>query len=376
MPSTQTEIAIVGAGLAGLALADRLIAKGRSVTVLEARDRVGGRILSEPDAHGAGHRYDLGPAWIWPHNTRMLALVDRLGLDLMPQHAIGNLVFQDGGGAVRRDLEFSTMAGALRIAGGLARVPEGLAGQLPSGALRLGHRADRVTRKGSSITLSGTGPSGSFSLTAHRVVFALPPRIVANSITFEPALSPGTLAHLSSVPTWMAAHAKVIAVYPNAFWRGAGLSGDAISHRGPLMEIHDASATPSSTDEGALFGFVHPQMQPQNPTDDAFRTRVLAQLADLFGPAASNPTAVHIKLWGPDPNTATALDRPDLTDHPSYRPLPLDEPTWTRDVLLSGTETALEHGGFLEGALEAAEQTLGELERHHTMIDTTPTLRV
>ncbi len=43
---SDTEIAIIGAGLSGLALATALRSEGRDVTVLEARDRPGGRVLS------------------------------------------------------------------------------------------------------------------------------------------------------------------------------------------------------------------------------------------------------------------------------------------------------------------------------------------
>ncbi|WP_109563294.1 FAD-dependent oxidoreductase [Jannaschia seohaensis] len=82
-------MAIVGAGLSGLALAVALRAEGRDVRVLEARDRPGGRVLSQ-------HGYDLGPAWIWPHNHRLLTLARRLGLRTFPQYSAGRLVFEDG----------------------------------------------------------------------------------------------------------------------------------------------------------------------------------------------------------------------------------------------------------------------------------------
>lgn len=81
----QTEICIIGAGLSGLALGTALHSEGRDVTILEARDRAGGRVLSQQG-------YDLGPSWIWPHNHRMLALASRLGLRSFPQYASGRLV--------------------------------------------------------------------------------------------------------------------------------------------------------------------------------------------------------------------------------------------------------------------------------------------
>ena len=69
---------IVGAGLAGLSAATDLVARGRSVVVLEARDRVGGRVetLQLQD----GTQVDMGGQWIADSHAHMLALAERLGL--------------------------------------------------------------------------------------------------------------------------------------------------------------------------------------------------------------------------------------------------------------------------------------------------------
>ncbi|MGZ8737941.1 MAG: flavin monoamine oxidase family protein [Nocardioides sp.] len=71
-------VIVVGAGLAGLAAARRLVGLGREVVVLEGRDRVGGR--TEGGALADGTPVELGGTWIGPTQNRMYALVEELGL--------------------------------------------------------------------------------------------------------------------------------------------------------------------------------------------------------------------------------------------------------------------------------------------------------
>src|SRR5512143_3301971 len=88
----NTDIAIIGGGRSGLALAERLQHAGTDYTLLEARDRLGGRILSRVID---GAAFDLGPAWFWPIQPRMAALVSRLGLDVFDQFSEGAIVAED-----------------------------------------------------------------------------------------------------------------------------------------------------------------------------------------------------------------------------------------------------------------------------------------
>lgn len=74
-------IVIVGAGLAGLACASELVAAGREVLVLEARDRVGGRTCS---VSLAGLAVDGGADMIGANHPMWLALAERFGLELVP----------------------------------------------------------------------------------------------------------------------------------------------------------------------------------------------------------------------------------------------------------------------------------------------------
>ena len=317
----DTDLCIIGAGLSGLALAAKLQAEGSDVIVLEARDRSGGRVLSQ-DCH------DLGPAWIWPHNHRMLALLESLGLNTFAQYASGRLVFEDAVGRVRRDLEFATMGGALRVEGGLARVTDTLASGLGD-RLRLASQVYRVLEEEDGVSvLMAEG-----RVRARRVILAMPPRLMA-----------GLGVAVPDAPTWMASHAKLVATYPTAFWRANGLNGDAISHRGPLAEIHDAS--PVGAKLGALFGFA----QIGAVRQPGFRDAAIAQLVRLFGQDAATPDDIFIKDWSMDPATATEADLTPPSDHPTYNTLPP-----TRRLIFAGTETSSDNGGFLEGALVAAE---------------------
>lgn len=325
-------VCIIGAGLSGLALASALKREGHDVIVLEARDRAGGRVLSH-------NGYDLGPSWVWPHNHRMLALLQRLGLETFAQHTAGRLVFEDGAGRLRRDLEFAMMGGAFRVKGGLAQVTARLAADLGN-ALQLGCVVGEVREEADGVTVvTSTG-----TYRAAQVVVALPPRLAA-----------GFGLALPDVPTWMAGHAKLVATYKRPFWRGMGLNGDAISHRGPLAEIHDASPAdtgPADTGAGALFGFarVGAARQPD------FRDAAIAQLARLFGPEAAVPDEVIVKDWSIDAATSTKADLIPPEGHPAYQAL-----APTRRVIFAGTEAAPEEGGFLEGALAAAEAAWDQL---------------
>jgi monoamine oxidase len=88
---------IIGAGLAGLAAARRLRQSGASVRVLEARNRVGGRVQSQRLA--SGHVIDLGAQLIGDAQTRISALVDEVGLTRVARNHGGDTVHIPSTGA-------------------------------------------------------------------------------------------------------------------------------------------------------------------------------------------------------------------------------------------------------------------------------------
>src|SRR5919202_3174676 len=95
----EADVAIVGAGLAGLTAARELHAKGLEPVVLEARDRVGGRTLNE--SLGDGQVVEVGGQWIGPTQDRIAALAREVGVDTFPTHVEGERLIEFGGKLTR-----------------------------------------------------------------------------------------------------------------------------------------------------------------------------------------------------------------------------------------------------------------------------------
>ncbi|MEV4331050.1 flavin monoamine oxidase family protein [Streptomyces sp. NPDC049597] len=87
--STRVDVVVVGAGFAGLSAAERLVSTGRSVLVVEGRDRVGGRSLS---GEVAGVKVDLGATWVARRHTAVRDLASRVGCTTTDQFAQGHNV--------------------------------------------------------------------------------------------------------------------------------------------------------------------------------------------------------------------------------------------------------------------------------------------
>jgi monoamine oxidase len=129
----QTDVVVVGAGMAGLAAARELERRGIGNLVLEARDRAGGR-LESIDA-GDGVRLDVGGQWIGPTQDRIAALAREFGAETFPTYAKGENALELKG----REL--------IRYTGTIPKLGPHVLADIGQAMLRLDRMAKQVPRQ-------------------------------------------------------------------------------------------------------------------------------------------------------------------------------------------------------------------------------------
>ena len=331
----KKKLVIIGAGLSGLYSAI-LLQDQYEVTILEARDRTGGRIMTL-DGH------DLGPSWIWLHQKNILQLIETLGLELFPQYTKGFALYDTPEG-VQRFMP-PPSAPSLRMKEGLQMLIKALEKQLEQPVI--------LESKVLSLTYSNPGVMvqteyGSYE--ADLVISTLPPRLALQNIAYDPILPMQLQTQFENIPTWMGYAAKCVVEYPHAFWKKEGLSGFAFSHVGPLGEIHDASME----EKAALFGFLHSAAQEEKREE-----HIIDQLIRLYGKQAADFSTIYFVDWKREVYSSSTLDARPLSQHPSYG---FETSHFEGKLIFSGTESAFQEGGYLEGAVNAAQRVAKLLE--------------
>jgi monoamine oxidase len=368
MTVQTARIAIVGGGLAGLYAAHALGQKDiHDLVVLEARDGWGGRIASTPPIAGGSprDRFDLGPAWFWPgYQPQLDRLVDSLGLQRFAQHEDGDmLVEHTPNGAPVRMRGYASAPPSMRLVGGMGALIDALRLGLAPGQLMPGRRVRRLRCDGRQVELDAEDAQGRpTTWRVEQVLLAVPPRLAVALIDFSPSLPEPLMRAWQDTATWMAPHAKYLALYDEPFWRAQGLSGEARSARGPMGEIHDASMPGGGA---ALFGFLGvPARVRRSVSEETLRAHCRTQFARLFGERAAAPRVDVIKDWAADPWTATRADQDGQGQHGSAPAASATAGSWQGRLTGIASEWSVQFPGYLAGAVEAAANGVSTLLEH------------
>ena len=450
------DVVVVGAGLAGLTAARRVAQAGKSVLVLEARNRVGGRTLNHE--LGNGKVLDAGAQFVGPTQDRVLALMKEVGVTTFPTYDTGNNVFYSGGqrstfsdtspfgaappdpkvaadiatvvtqldqmstsvpvdapwtaanaeewdsqtlwtwlknnsaspafmdvasaameaifGAEARDISllytlfyiassgdethpgtfernFNTRDGAQqwRLEGGSQSISLKVAAALGRRVV-LNAPVRSIDQSGSFVRVR----SDARTVDARQVVVAIPPTL-AGRIVYRPLLPQQRDQLTQRLP--QGTLIKCDAIYDKPFWRDKGLTGQAVSDKGPAKTTFDAS--PADGSPGVLLGFVgghEARLWSQRPAADR-RQAVLQNFADYFGPEALKPadyTEMHwsAEEWNRGCPVAVLPPGALLDFGPALR-APVARVKW------AGTETSTYWNGYMDGAVRSGERAAREV---------------
>lgn len=415
----RTDVVIVGGGFTGLAAAHALKAAGIDFLLLEARDRVGGRV--EARQNGLGERIDSGGQFLCEDMPELMALVKGYGKTLVETYVDGEFLAQPAMSEAaaertyrasmairermnrispddpaiagltvatwldsRHDPEDAKAAFKSMIEGlwclALEKVPlwylidndRRVTNEVPelqyflretmqSLAEDLANDLGGRVRLGEPVTRVKHAREGvrvssaNGTIAARAVLVALPP-VTASKLDFAPAL-PAKLAAALSV--WESGAAiKLLLRYAKPFWRERGLSGMVMWREPPGLFACDAGM---DGDHAALVVFVGgPLAQRWRASGDAaLRGEVTARLQQALGPDAAEFLDFSIRDWTGDRWSGGAYSDliVDVTARDAERTLLAGAPP----VHFASSELSPSFPGYIEGAIVAGRIATGKI---------------
>lgn len=353
---------IIGAGLSGLYCAWQLQQKNQDFIVLEAAAQTGGRIR----AASKDNSIDTGATWFWPHQKNMLKLIADLKLSHFQQHVAGNTLFQHPNQENKVEVIQYQQGISYRIKDGSSQIIRTLTEQATKDKLRLNSAVTKIAKVANNtkqfnewqITSwdPAATPKKAVIYQSENIFIAVPPRMLSTHFSAHDWLSQEAIAHLQQQQTWMSAQAKYVAVYDKAWWRGNGHSGFAISHRGPLAEIHDAS---ENNKHSALFGFIGiPAQQRAKIDKNQLNEACRKQVSEIFNMPA--PQQDFIQDWSTEEFVTSNLDIAESPKHGHVSLSLLGKDKDLTGIHFIGSEFSQTEPGYMEGAIDAVNVALSK----------------
>jgi len=238
-----------------------------------------------------------------------------------------------------------------RFVGGSQRISQKLAEELGD-AVVLSAPVRRIAQGGSGLDVDGDGVQAR----AQRVIVAMPPPLAAR-ISFVPSLG-GRRDQL----TQRMAHGaltKCAAVYAEPFWREQGLTGQAVSDRGPVTATFDNS--PPDGTPGVLLGFIAGAEAIRHARlSEADRRRVVLESFErLFGSDAAQPGIYLETAWAEEEwsrgGPVCSFSPGALAHYGEALRQPAGRIHW------AGAETATVWCGYMEGAVRSGARAAEEV---------------
>ncbi|MFK7954158.1 MAG: flavin monoamine oxidase family protein [Ekhidna sp.] len=352
MSEKRKRVLILGAGLTGLNIARLLQKDGLEVIILEARDRIGGRIFTKESAQNT--KVEMGATWLGPQHIHLNSLLQELNIPVFEQFMEGTSYFEPFSTNPPQPVELPPQSPSYRIQGGTASIIEAVMSALHPESIQLNQQVEKVTFDESKVKVFTSEKIEE----ADVVISTLPPALLARSITFEPELPREITEIALQTQTWMRDSIKAAVVYNSPFWREKNLSGTLFSNVGPLNEFYDH--TSYDQDSFAMKGFINSAFS--SLSSDEREKLVMDQLQRAFGEDVKASLAYEEVDWSKESYTKGADDS-DLFPHQNNGHPIYQYPIYEGRLFIAGSETSPSHGGYMEGAIVSSNNVAESLRR-------------
>ncbi len=347
----DTTVVIIGAGLTGLLIAYRLKQKGIACTILEARDKLGGRIQTHYSDNAPP--LEMGATWLGKKHTQLNKLLEELSINTFIQELGENAIYEPMSISPAQLVQLPPNSDpSYRIVGGTSTLINKLAEALGEDEIHLSKIVKSINVVSDGLKISGDG----FSIKAKQVISTLPPNLFINTINVTPSIPLNLQQIASQTHTWMGESIKVALSYATPFWRAEQMSGTIFSNVGPIPEMYDHSNY--EDEKYALKGFLNGSYFSLDKEERL--KMILVQLQKYFGDNAKDYLSYEETVWRAEPFTFKDYYDHVLphqnNGHAAYHQTFLND-----KLIIGGAETAKEFSGYMEGAVRSANYILENL---------------
>lgn len=352
MQTTQTDVLIIGAGLTGLTLAYLLKQNGIDFTIIEARNRLGGRIHTKYNNKEAP--IELGATWLIDQQTSALKLLKDLNISVFEQHYGKTAIYHPNGSKTAQLVQLpQNNSKSYRVSNGTFSLIEALSQKLDDDKIKINETINSIKLVSKGIDVF----SKNNTYNSKYVVSTLPPLLLSKTITIEPSLPKDINTLLSETHTWMHDSIRIGLTYKTAFWKSKNTSGTIYSSIGPIQEFYDHTNTQENSP--ALSGFVNSRFIESSPEER--KQLVLEQLVSYYGSIALDYENYEECIWNNEKFTSAESERflmPQTNNgHPLFKNGLLDN-----RLFIAGAETSNVFPGKMEGAITSAKTVFNKLK--------------
>lgn len=338
------DVIIIGAGLSGLSTAYHLKKAGINFKIIEAQNRLGGRI--ETIYGKQDTPMEMGATWFGEEHIHLTQLLKELNIDFFEQHTEGISLFETMSfESPQQYFVPANSQSAYRIKGGSSSIIDSLHQRIGKENVVLNTQVNAIIEEDNQIKIVDNLGNAYFS---RHLIIAMPPKVAIHSLEFTPKLPEAIKLIMQKTQTWMSGSVKFSIEYKKPFWKANGFSGSIFSQSGLATEIYDHSNYEHT--KFALKGFLN--ASAYHYSQEERKEKVITQMKHYFGDEAAIFESYHDKIWDNQyiqPKEDTFLPPHFNNGHAVYA-----DSYMNGKLLFTGTETSNTFSGYMEGAIIAS----------------------